>query len=820
MRKRKPCTDKASATKTFSTTMYFERMEPKILLSADALAGFVAADPFNTDDSTNSVLDINESADLLQTAYGLTADPSPDDTGIQLPASAEQPLNLDSLAGIMGDNPAINDTYSTIDVLETLLNDSSTVSDARHEIIFVDAATPDYQQLIDDISNQPDTNYQIFVLHTDLDGIEQMTGVLTGQQDIDAIHIVSHGDRAGLQLGDAWLSNVNIDNYAEQIQQWQTGMNEDADLLIYGCDLASAEAGQNLINDLADLTGMDVAASDDLTGISQMGGDWQLEYTTGAIETSVMADAALQQSWNNILGTINVTTTNDVVDADADLSSLANLFINPGLDGEVSLREAILAANADPGFDEINLAAATYTLSIDTGGSDDTALEGDLDITDALAIRGVSEAATVIDGALVNERSFDVLANNVAMSDLSIIQGGSSITLGGAMRVNPGFDVSLTDISLSGNYSFNGGGIYNDLGTVNLTRVDFTSNIYTENDGGAIYNNAGTVSITDSYFNGNLANNAGGAIYNNLGSVTLSRVDFTGNDAFGLGAGTGNGGAIFNQGGTINGTDVIFTNNHADEYGGAIYNTGSVTLDKALFYGNDTKKYDGGAINNDGGTVNLTNATLSANMAKKQGGAIHNINAGTLNIINSTFTANMSDDILLVKGIFQDITSTTNIKNSLLNDGTSNITGGIINSLGYNIDSDGTAIDKDLNLAFTSTGDQRGTLVTPLNTLLDVLADNGGFSKTHALLAGSVAINAGTNTGAPLVDQRGFLRSGTTDIGAFEYSAVNNAPSATNLSTVSAYTEGDASVAITDIVVSDVDTGEVITATLTLADTA
>ena len=48
----------------------------------------------------------------------------------------------------------------------------------------------------------------------------------------------------------------------------------------------------------------------------------------------------------------------------------------------------------------------------------------------------------------------------------------------------------------------------------------------------------------------------------------------------------------------------------------------------------------------------------------------------------------------------------------------------------------------------------------------------------------------------------------------------NDAPTATNLTTTSTYNEGDATVAITDIVVSDVDAGESITATLTLANTA
>ncbi len=55
---------------------------------------------------------------------------------------------------------------------------------------------------------------------------------------------------------------------------------------------------------------------------------------------------------------------------------------------------------------------------------------------------------------------------------------------------------------------------------------------------------------------------------------------------------------------------------------------------------------------------------------------------------------------------------------------------------------------------------------------------------------------------------------------ALTVTPVNDAPTATNLTQGIAYTEGDASVALADIVVSDVDTGETITATLTLANPA
>src|SRR5262249_18562502 len=54
--------------------------------------------------------------------------------------------------------------------------------------------------------------------------------------------------------------------------------------------------------------------------------------------------------------------------------------------------------------------------------------------------------------------------------------------------------------------------------------------------------------------------------------------------------------------------------------------------------------------------------------------------------------------------------------------------------------------------------------------LLSALADNGGATKTCALLPGSPAIDAGNNTASPMTDQRGFFRYGTSsDIGAYEF---------------------------------------------------
>jgi hypothetical protein len=77
---------------------------------------------------------------------------------------------------------------------------------------------------------------------------------------------------------------------------------------------------------------------------------------------------------------------------------------------------------------------------------------------------------------------------------------------------------------------------------------------------------------------------------------------------------------------------------------------------------------------------------------------------------------------------------------------------------------------------FGAAGDLLGHVGNPLDPMLAPLANNGGPTRTHALLAGSPAIDKGDNAGAPAADQRGVARprdgdgngSLIADIGAFE----------------------------------------------------
>src|SRR5881397_1355825 len=103
----------------------------------------------------------------------------------------------------------------------------------------------------------------------------------------------------------------------------------------------------------------------------------------------------------------NVTTTADVV--------------NPN-DGLLSLREAVLAANASVGVaDTINLPAATYALTL-TGAAEEGAATGDLDVWDDVTIQRSGIGSAIVDGNL-SDRVFDIQAGRVSLVNLTIRNG-------------------------------------------------------------------------------------------------------------------------------------------------------------------------------------------------------------------------------------------------------------------------------------------------------------------------------------------------------------------------------------------------------------
>ncbi|MEM9409871.1 MAG: DUF4347 domain-containing protein, partial [Planctomycetota bacterium] len=184
--------------------------------------------------------------------------------------------------------------------------EATDIGSENFELIVVDQSVEGYEQFVDDILKQddPNTQYEIAFLDSSSDGVKQISQIFqqSGEdKSYQAVHLVTHGSDATLNLGQTQMDGSNIHGYASELIQWQSSLTEDADFLIYGCEVGATEAGENFIQEIADLTGTDVAASDDLTGHASLGGDWEFEIIVGDVQTDSAFSEELEVSWTSTL---------------------------------------------------------------------------------------------------------------------------------------------------------------------------------------------------------------------------------------------------------------------------------------------------------------------------------------------------------------------------------------------------------------------------------------------------------------------------------------------------------------------------------------
>jgi hypothetical protein len=166
-------------------------------------------------------------------------------------------------------------------------------------LVFIDSNVEDYQSLINGVS----PNAEVIILDETRDGIEQITEIL-GQRSITSLHIVSHGREAAVEIGRAELNIDNLETYSNQLQQWGKALNESGSILLYGCNIAAGESGIKFIQKLSELTGANIAASNNLTGSAALGGDWELEITTGQINTDIAFEKEVLEGYTSVLATL------------------------------------------------------------------------------------------------------------------------------------------------------------------------------------------------------------------------------------------------------------------------------------------------------------------------------------------------------------------------------------------------------------------------------------------------------------------------------------------------------------------------------------
>ena len=333
--------------------------------------------------------------------------------------------------------------------------------------------------------------------------------------------------------------------------------------------------------------------------------------------------------------------------------------------------------------------------------------------------------------------------SGLQLSSSTFIQNESSISGGGVAVLNGWMDIS--DSKFISNTSVRGGGLSQQL-TYSYRNTDTASKVsdcdFIENS--ASYGGGGFYQATWSE-----------AIYELEGNereLTIAGCDYRGNTAGERGGGMCL--TAWKTGVTI--LDTVVSGNSSDIDGGGVFTaTKSIFVDRCLIDNNFAVEAGGGihSVNN----LRITNSTLSNNTTEKWGGAIYSSeSSGSLTISACTVVLNSAGE----RGGGVYVYGSSSYYSS---EGTNSIIAG--NVANYSAQAYGS-----LQWSNCIQQDTVAGLLDP------VLRDNGGNTKTHALLPGSLAIDAGdnsyvTNAGIEF-DQRsdGHLRivNGTVDIGAFE----------------------------------------------------
>lgn len=362
-------------------------------------------------------------------------------------------------------------------------------------------------------------------------------------------------------------------------------------------------------------------------------------------------------------------------------------------------------------------------------------------ILDGNRAAGKVVGSVALGGGIYNQSAgvVNLLGSTVRKNTASTIAGpgsradGGGIWNGGALTVQNGSWVGMAG---AGNQAVQGGGVFNAAGSTTLDGSTVSGNNAVR--GGGIRNEATLTVRNGSVIGGNAATAGdGGGIFNDHAVLMLSHSAVTGNSS------TGEGGGVYSEG----------------DFGGA-----TLTLDGATISGNTAER--GGGLYLYYSSAAAANSTLSGNQAAASGGGIGTLsdNPRTIDLVHCSIAANTAGT--RGGGMFLETAFTVNLFATLVagNDAGGNGPDilGVIHSRDYNLIQNTSDTIISGSTAHTVTGEE---------PRLGPLADNGGATYTHALLAGSPAIDVIPLSVCTLAeDQRGVSRpqGAACDIGAYE----------------------------------------------------
>ena len=366
------------------------------------------------------------------------------------------------------------------------MTDIATTASPARSIVFIDSRVQDAATLLQGL----DPGTEVVFLQAGQDGLAQMAAALGERGDVGAVQVIAHGSAGQLWLGSRFLDNTTLQQPEVQalLAALGRGLTADGDLLVYACNTAQGAEGAQFVSTLAALTGADVAASDDRTGA---GGDWELEISSGALQTgNFLNGAALTQYAQDLI--LRTVTSN----ADNGVGTLRQTIIDAGA-GDTITFNAGMSITLTTG--QLSIAKnLTIDGDLDNDGTADVTVNGNaasrvLDITSGTV---VLDGLTITNGKLAgaNGSGGSALGAGISVTggttQVNILHSGIS---GNAATGGTGSNAPFGTGGTGGTGGNGAGGLYVGSGaTVQMAASTLTGNTGTGGSGGYGYDAGGT----------------------------------------------------------------------------------------------------------------------------------------------------------------------------------------------------------------------------------------------------------------------------------------------------------------------------------------
>ena len=345
------------------------------------------------------------------------------------------------------------------------------------EVVFIDPSVRDAEIIVAQLPQ----GAEVVRLSPGMDAVGQISAHLAKKRGLSAIRIISHGNAGYFVLNGKRIDESTLRDRVHEIRSWKGALADHCDILLYACNLGDGAGGRRFVETLGGLTGADVSASTNLTG---KGGDWNLEYARGGIQSAAIKASGYPHHLEATTYTVtSITSAGGTTYTEGELNWAINQS-NLSTDDDDTI--AFNLTSGSTVTISAALTAITDTVTIDGNIDDDTNVKittsGDTPNTFTLAGTSVVTFNRITinspaEIAIIDNSSGLLTLSNVTLGANVDANGGTGgVTTTGALTLAAPEGTEVTEVKINTDY---GGGADITFGgdvTGNLTLSAMAAN--------------------------------------------------------------------------------------------------------------------------------------------------------------------------------------------------------------------------------------------------------------------------------------------------------------------------------------------------------